>query len=109
MGMTERLSLEGLRYAHVVAETHSFSAAARACGVTQPSLSNGVAKLERCLGGRLFDRSPRGVTPTAFGARLLPLIGQAVTGLDAVSAEANRLARTDAASIRLGVSPLINP
>ncbi|ULN53227.1 LysR family transcriptional regulator [Mycolicibacillus parakoreensis] len=109
MDMTERVSLEGLRYAHVVAETHSFSAAARACGVTQPSLSNGVAKLEQRLGGRLFDRSPRGVTPTAFGARLLPLIGQAVANLDAVTAEANRLTRTDAPGFRLGVSPLINP
>ena len=44
--MVDRLSLEGLRYAQAVAETKSFSAASRAYGVTQPALSNGIAKLE---------------------------------------------------------------
>jgi DNA-binding transcriptional LysR family regulator len=70
--MVDRLSLEGLRYAQAVAETSSFSAAARAYGVTQPALSNGIAKLEERLGEKLFERSPRGVTRTAFGARILP-------------------------------------
>lgn len=73
MAMTmDRLNLEGLRYAQAVAETKSFSAAARAYGVTQPALSNGIAKLEERLGDKLFDRSPRGVTRTAFGVRILP-------------------------------------
>ncbi|MGW2173364.1 LysR family transcriptional regulator [Streptomyces sp. NPDC001705] len=74
--MPERLSLEGLRYAQAVAETKSFSAAARAYGVTQPALSNGIAKLEERLGGKLFGRSPRGVKQTAFGARVLPLVAR---------------------------------
>lgn len=70
--MTKRLSLEGLRYAQAVAETHSFSAAAREYGVTQPALSNGIAKLEDRLGEQLFDRSTQGVTPTSFGLHILP-------------------------------------
>ncbi|OFI39508.1 LysR family transcriptional regulator [Arthrobacter sp. SW1] len=108
--MSERLSLEGLRYAQAVAETQSFSAAARAYGVTQPALSNGIAKLEERLGERLFERSPRGVTQTAFGSRLLPLIERALSGVDAVSAEAQRLtAPADDRSIHIGVSPLISP
>ena len=76
--MIDRLNLEGLRYAQAVAETKSFSAAARAYGVTQPALSNGIAKLEERLGEKLFDRSPRGVTQTAFGAHILPLIERAL-------------------------------
>src|ERR671928_1851010 len=108
MAMTERLSLEGLRYAQAVAETKSFSAAARAYGVTQPALSNGIAKLEGRLGERLFDRSPRGVVPTAFGARMLPLIERALAELDAITAEARRLTGPRAQSIHLGVSPLIS-
>ncbi|UOX92230.1 LysR family transcriptional regulator [Amycolatopsis sp. FBCC-B4732] len=105
--MAERLSVEALRYARAVAETQSFSAAARAYGVSQPALSNGIAKLEERLGGKLFDRSPRGVTRTEFGARLLPLIDQALAGLDAVAAEARRLTEPAAGKIRMGVSPLI--
>ncbi|GHG87221.1 LysR family transcriptional regulator [Streptomyces lanatus] len=103
----DRLNPEGLRYAQAVAETRSFSAAARAYGVTQPALSNGIAKLEERLGGKLFDRSPRGVTQTAFGARILPLIEQALVALDAVSAEARRLTEPGEQKIRMGLSPLI--
>ncbi|MEV7794590.1 LysR family transcriptional regulator [Streptomyces sp. NPDC087512] len=105
--MTDRLNTEGLRYARAVAETKSFSAAARAYGVTQPALSNGIAKLEERLGDRLFDRSPRGVTQTAFGARILPLIDRALDALDAVAAEARRLTEPGEQKIRMGVSPLI--
>jgi DNA-binding transcriptional LysR family regulator len=105
--MIDRLNPEGLRYAQAVAETKSFSAAARAYGVTQPALSNGIAKLEERLGGRLFDRSPRGVTQTAFGARILPLIERAMVALDAVAAEARRLTEPGEDKIRMGVSPLI--
>lgn len=107
MAMTERLNTEGLRYAQAVCETRSFSAAARAYGVTQPALSNGIAKLEERLGERLFDRSPRGVTPTAFGTRILPLIERAVAALDAVAAEARRLTEPGERKIRMGLSPLI--
>lgn len=103
----DRLNLEGLRYAQAVAETRSFSAAARAYGVTQPALSNGIAKLEERLGEKLFDRSPRGVTQTAFGARILPLIERALVALDAVAAEARRLTEPGEQKIRMGVSPLI--
>ncbi len=108
LDVVDRLNLEGLRYAQAVAETKSFSAAARAYGVTQPALSNGVARLEERLGGRLFDRSPRGVTATEFGARMLPLIERAVAALDAVTAEAGRLTEPGEQGIRIGVSPLID-
>ncbi|WP_042397417.1 LysR family transcriptional regulator [Streptacidiphilus carbonis] len=107
--MMDRLNLEGLRYAQAVAETKSFSAAARAYGVTQPALSNGIAKLEERLGGKLFDRSPRGVTQTEFGARILPLVERALAALDAVAAEARRLTEPGEQKIRMGLSPLISP
>ncbi|MEV0172240.1 LysR family transcriptional regulator [Streptomyces sp. NPDC050803] len=105
--MSDRLNPEGLRYAQAVAETKSFSAAARAYGVTQPALSNGIAKLEERLGDKLFDRSPRGVTQTAFGARILPLIERALGALDAVAAEARRLKEPGEQKVRMGLSPLI--
>ncbi|MFI0088422.1 LysR family transcriptional regulator [Streptomyces bobili] len=101
------MNIEGLRYAQAVSRTKSFSAAARDYGVTQPALSNGVARLEVELGVKLFDRSPRGVKPTAHGARLLPMIDRALEALDSVTTEAQRLTRPADRAIRMGVSPLI--
>ena len=45
-------------------EAGSFSAAARACGVSQPTLSGQVKALEKAYGVRLFDRRGRSVSPT---------------------------------------------
>ncbi|MFF7656749.1 LysR family transcriptional regulator [Streptomyces sp. NPDC007983] len=101
------MNIEGLRYAQAVSQTRSFSAAARDYGVTQPALSNGVARLEEELGVKLFDRSPRGVKPTAHGARILPMINHALGALDSIVVEAGRLARPATGSIRVDVSPLI--
>ncbi len=48
---------------HLVAEAGSFSAAARASGVGQPTLSAQVKALEATYGVALFNRRGRGVTP----------------------------------------------
>lgn len=60
-----------LRYFLAVADQGNFSRAAGQCHVSQPTLSVGIAKLERELGERLFDRSNRRVALTAAGARLI--------------------------------------
>jgi len=60
-----------LRYFLAVAETGNFSRAARAVSVTQPTLSAGIAKLEREVGARLFDRNRQGVALTPAGSRFL--------------------------------------
>ncbi|WP_102159003.1 LysR family transcriptional regulator [Zhihengliuella halotolerans] len=107
--MSDRISNEGMRYVRAVVETGSFSAAAKSYGVTQPALSNGIAKLEATLGEKLFDRSPRGVKLTAFGEAILPRIEHALISLDDVRAEAVRWNASVPEAIRVGVSPLINP
>lgn len=60
-----------LRYFLAVAETGNFSRAARSVSVTQPTLSAGIAKLERQLGARLFDRDRHSVALTPAGSRFL--------------------------------------
>lgn len=107
MNMGEGLRIENLRYAQAVAATGSFSQAARLHGVTQPALSNGVARLEVGLGCRLFDRSARGTTLTTYGRQLLPMIGSALDALDAVTTQAERFRSRTGAELRVGVSLLI--
>lgn len=60
-----------LRVVVTVADTGSVSAAARVLGISQPSLSNQLRRIEESLGGDLFERSSRGVQPTERGATVL--------------------------------------
>lgn len=60
-----------LRYFLAVAEAGNFSRAARGVSVTQPTLSAGIAKLERQLDVRLFDRDKQRVALTSAGSRFL--------------------------------------
>jgi DNA-binding transcriptional LysR family regulator len=47
-----------MRYFIALCETRNFTRAAQICGISQPSLSNAVRRLEQELGGPLFDRGP---------------------------------------------------
>lgn len=60
-----------LRYFLAVAEAGNFSRAAKRVSVTQPTLSAGIAKLERQLDVRLFDRDRQSVALTPAGSRFL--------------------------------------
>jgi len=50
----------------------SLSAAARALGMTQPSLGRHMRELESTLGAALFARSPQGLVPTELARELVP-------------------------------------
>ena len=55
-----------------VVDEGSFTRAARAIGIAQPSLSQHIRALEEELNGRLIERLPRGVALTPAGRTLLP-------------------------------------
>jgi DNA-binding transcriptional LysR family regulator len=76
-----------LRAFHLVAESGSFSAAARASGLSQPNLSSQVTSLEQAYRVRLFDRRGRSVLPTETGRQLHGI----TTRLFAVQDEARAL------------------
>ena len=75
-------SLRQLQYFVATVEHGGVSAAARACHVSQPSVSLAIAQLEAALGSTLFRRqASRGVELTAAGQRVLAqardILGQA--------------------------------
>ena len=59
-----------LKIALAVARHCSLSAAARALGTTQPTVSRRLANFERKTGVKLFERGKDGLTPTQLGAAL---------------------------------------
>lgn len=64
-----------------VAELGSVQRAADAIGVTQSTVTQTLAYLERLLDVRLFQRHARGVMPTAACVDLLPVARQILQGL----------------------------
>lgn len=60
-----------LEYFVAVAELGSFTRAAAALSIAQPSLSHAIAWLERDLGSQLFERHGRGAKVTPAGQALL--------------------------------------
>lgn len=65
------MDLYQLRYFVVLAEELNFTRAAARCHVSQQALSRAVAKLERHVGVRLVDRTPRGCALTRAGLTLM--------------------------------------
>lgn len=69
--MAGRMTVRDLELFVAVCEEGGVTAAARALGVAQPSVSQAVRALEERFGVRLFDRMPRRMVPTEEGQRLL--------------------------------------
>ncbi|WP_404476868.1 LysR family transcriptional regulator [Novosphingobium sp. BL-52-GroH] len=60
-----------LRYFLAIVDNGNFSRAAAQCNVSQPTLSVGIAKLERAIGAKLFLRSSQRVQLTPAGTKFL--------------------------------------
>ena len=66
------MTLTELRYIVAVAQNRHFGRAAKACHVSQPTLSLGIKKLEGELGVNLFERSARNeLSITPIGERVI--------------------------------------
>ena len=101
------MNLRDLRYLLAVSEHQHFGRAAEACGVSQPTLSVQVRKLEELLGIALFERTSKAVTPTLACDRLIGHVRTAVAETDAILAVARNL--RDPLSSRLGIIPTLAP
>jgi LysR family transcriptional regulator, hydrogen peroxide-inducible genes activator len=103
------MEMHQLRYFVAVAQTGNFSRAAEACFVSQPSLSQQIAKLERNVGRRLLDRLGRRAQLTDAGRQLL----DSALAILATVEDAERRLRDDSnlagCRLNLGAIPTIAP
>ena len=65
------ITLTQLSYITAVAQTQNFGLAAKACFISQPTLSMQIQKLEEELEVILFDRSKKPVEPTVMGRKIV--------------------------------------
>ncbi len=103
------MNFQDLRYLLAVAEHGHFGRAARASGVSQPTLSVQLRKLEELLGVALFERGGKSVTPTAACERLIGHVRGAVAESEAILAVARDLRDPLAGRFRLGIIPTLAP
>jgi len=65
------MTLQQLEYVLALDKTRHFVRAAELCGVTQPTLSAMVQKLEDELACKIFDRSSHPIVPTPAGEKII--------------------------------------
>lgn len=100
-----RMRHEQLRYLEAVICAGSFHKAATRLGITQPSLSSQIQRLEEDLGVVLVRRNARGVQPTEATEALLPYVRAALRSFDAVREEANSIIGVRTGRVRVGAIP----
>jgi len=103
------MDIPQLRYVVALSQELHFLRAAKRAHVSQPSLSQALKKLEVELGVPLFERSPKGVQPTAEGKKFLPFAIAALDNLQTATRELQELRREIMGTLRIGVIPTICP
>jgi LysR family hydrogen peroxide-inducible transcriptional activator len=103
------MTLQQLKYIIAIDRYRNFAKAAEALGISQPTLSAMLVKLEEELDVRIFERTNKSVIPTTAGQRIIRQAEKA-------SAEVNRISELVAESkgtingqFNLSVGPTIAP
>ena len=92
------LEIRHLKVVCAIAETGSVTKAAAVLGLAQPALTAQLQRIERILGGPLFERDRRGARPTALGELVLSrarVLLRAMKGLEDEAARPTLIWRVD--------------
>jgi len=79
------MKLSELRYVIAVAKELHFAKAAKACHVSQPSLSVAVSKLERSLGVQIFERRTNNISVTDIGQKIIAEAKRVLEGVETIT------------------------
>jgi LysR family hydrogen peroxide-inducible transcriptional activator len=102
-------TLRQLRHLTALAEQRNFGRAARACHVTQSTLSASVAELEALLGVPLVDRTTRKLVLTPMGEQVVVRGRAILEATEDLVREAAQGREPLTGTLRLGVIPTIGP
>ncbi|MGC2826407.1 MAG: LysR family transcriptional regulator [Pseudolabrys sp.] len=87
------------------AELGSLSKVALAYGTSQPHISRQISELEQECGGRLFQRTGRGVVLTELGQRVAPKVRAWMANTDQLANDVRTSAGTPIGKVRIGSLP----
>jgi LysR family hydrogen peroxide-inducible transcriptional activator len=103
------MEIHQLRYFCAVARNGTFTRAAQAERVAQPSLSQQILKLEAELGAKLFDRLSKSARLTSFGTAFLPKAERILRELSEAKTEILEMSGKDKGEISIGAIPTVAP
>ncbi|MHB8462313.1 MAG: LysR substrate-binding domain-containing protein, partial [Vulcanimicrobiaceae bacterium] len=96
-------------YAIAVAQERSFSRAAKACGVSQPTLSGQIRKLERSLDIEIFERDGHTIRITPTGVAILEQAQVAMAAVERIAELAREGTDPLSGPLRIGFIPTVAP
>ena len=105
--MLDRLTLDQLRILIAVADSGSFSAAARQLGRVQSAVSQSVQSLEATLGVMLFDRGERTPKLSEAGRALLIDAREIVSSAESLRAHAESIVSEVEPELSLAVDAVL--
>jgi LysR family transcriptional regulator, transcriptional activator of the cysJI operon len=91
-----------------VGKNESFSRAAKELYMSQPAVSQSVMQLERELGIRLFNRTPKGVKLTNEGSLLYEYVSSALSLIDVAEEKIAEFKNLTAGELKIGVGDTIS-
>ncbi len=101
------LTLRQIEMFRAVMTAKSFIGAARLLRVAQPTVTNVIARIEDRLGVPLFLRQGGRIYPTAEAINILAEIDRAFIQLEQAVMRVDKVARREAATLRLGAAPSV--
>lgn len=104
--LDQQLRLAHLRAVDAIAAQGSLLKASAALGLTQPALSKTLHEAEDILQAKLFDRHPRGVTPTASGVALIETARKMMAELRRLEETLDIVRDPGRGALALGVLPV---
>ena len=103
------MDLQDLQYLITIADAGSLVRAAERLGITQPTLSKSVARLERMFRVKLIERLACGVRLTPYGQAVVTRMGGIDVGIRDMFAELRDLRQGKTGSVTFGVGTGIPP
>lgn len=107
--MSRHPTIKQLRYLCAVVEHGHFGRAARACHVSQSTLSAGILELEEVLGASLLERNNRSLVLTSLGEEVVARARALLLDVEDLVAVCQAAAEPLQGRLRLGVIPTIAP
>ncbi|MFK5984258.1 MAG: LysR substrate-binding domain-containing protein [Pseudomonadota bacterium] len=102
-------SLKHLYYLVNVHKYQHFGEAAKACFVSQSTLSSGIASLENILGVRLIERDNKKILFTPLAQEVVRQAQQILLSVKELAEQVHYYAQPFAGTLKLGVIPTIAP